>query len=217
MEVPNHGIIVHNIGVANITSLYPYMQLRKRIVHNHYFQPQTTPLAMCSEEQICPICLMVFAMSHKPMRLRCRHQFCKDCIVQWLRRKSECPCCRDDVQKTLYREQYLPSGTRCPVCIEPLEESDSVKLECGCLFCAPCIVRLLRQDSACPVCLDNPYGEKVASRVYLLAWTSSRMADLELEEATFLSRAMPVHRGPLSSSAFRDLFTRPNTARSEIR
>nr|XP_023677918.1 RING finger protein 151 [Paramormyrops kingsleyae] len=47
---------------------------------------------------ICPICQGVLRC---PVRVGCHHIFCKKCILQWLRRKESCPCCRKPIRRNL--------------------------------------------------------------------------------------------------------------------
>ncbi|CAL9237507.1 unnamed protein product [Arabidopsis halleri] len=51
-------------------------------------------------EQDCTICLEELSLGGqtKIMKLFCFHNFHRDCILKWLRRKHSCPTCRDDVQ-----------------------------------------------------------------------------------------------------------------------
>ncbi|KAM7296434.1 TNF receptor-associated factor 6 isoform X3 [Ixodes scapularis] len=46
-------------------------------------------------ELTCPICR---ALLREPVECRCRHVFCKDCIMVWLSTNSTCPLCRVSLQ-----------------------------------------------------------------------------------------------------------------------
>ncbi|KAJ4886673.1 hypothetical protein Rs2_26421 [Raphanus sativus] len=47
-------------------------------------------------EPDCAICLREFG-DQTSTKLHCDHIFHRDCILTWLRRKSSCPTCRDDI------------------------------------------------------------------------------------------------------------------------
>jgi hypothetical protein len=46
------------------------------------------------EETICTICRNTVNRSEKIYRLDCEHRFHKECAIEWLRIKKECPVCR---------------------------------------------------------------------------------------------------------------------------
>lgn len=47
------------------------------------------------EETNCPICLSLIKTN--AIRTYCQHTFCKDCLIEWLRTKDTCPCCRSEL------------------------------------------------------------------------------------------------------------------------
>ncbi|CAD5114167.1 DgyrCDS3309 [Dimorphilus gyrociliatus] len=49
---------------------------------------------LMEEELICSICSELFIC---PMSLQCTHTFCALCIHQWIKRKNECPQCRNPI------------------------------------------------------------------------------------------------------------------------
>ncbi|GFH57162.1 hypothetical protein CTEN210_13638 [Chaetoceros tenuissimus] len=46
----------------------------------------------------CCICLDEFMNGQKRKKLQCQHAFHKECIDEWLKRSTQCPHCRFDVQ-----------------------------------------------------------------------------------------------------------------------
>lgn len=42
----------------------------------------------------CPICLIEFDFGDDLFKTLCNHVFHYHCILDWSKRKSECPCCR---------------------------------------------------------------------------------------------------------------------------
>ena len=59
----------------------------------------------------CYICLEAYAVHDVLVRLPCLHAFHKKCIFQWLRLKSICPCCRQDIKQGMERGQALSSSS----------------------------------------------------------------------------------------------------------
>ncbi|XP_048847848.1 RING finger protein 151 isoform X2 [Brienomyrus brachyistius] len=55
------------------------------------------------QDLICSICRGVLRC---PVRVGCHHVFCKKCILQWLRRKESCPCCRKPIRCNLIFVMY---------------------------------------------------------------------------------------------------------------
>ncbi|XP_065098869.1 RING finger protein 151 [Paramisgurnus dabryanus] len=49
------------------------------------------------------ICVICKAVLRWPVRLTCNHVFCKECILQWMKRQVRCPCCR----KSINQDQML--------------------------------------------------------------------------------------------------------------
>uniref|UniRef100_A0A673K4Q5 RING finger protein 151-like n=1 Tax=Sinocyclocheilus rhinocerous TaxID=307959 RepID=A0A673K4Q5_9TELE len=48
------------------------------------------------DDLICVICRAVLRC---PVRLKCNHVFCKECILQWMKRQVKCPCCRQPIDQ----------------------------------------------------------------------------------------------------------------------
>ncbi|EER18461.1 ring finger protein, putative [Perkinsus marinus ATCC 50983] len=63
-------------------------------------QPSTASREHHQEQ--CMICLNDFAPSDPPLRvLPCSHVFHANCIDEWLRRNTDCPICKDNVQRSM--------------------------------------------------------------------------------------------------------------------
>lgn len=52
--------------------------------------------------QICAICLDSITPKNKCYAVNCMHQFCYDCITQWLQSKKECPLCKRHLVGIMY-------------------------------------------------------------------------------------------------------------------
>ena len=55
----------------------------------------------------CPICQEDLAGMKNPIKLKCEHCFCEECILEWLDRSANCPMCRTVVK---------PAGLRSFAC-----------------------------------------------------------------------------------------------------
>lgn len=55
---------------------------------------------------ICSICREVVVLHDKIVKTTCNHQFCKECIQNWMKIKKTCPICRTKL-KYLYTLHYL--------------------------------------------------------------------------------------------------------------
>ncbi|CAK5067206.1 unnamed protein product [Meloidogyne enterolobii] len=56
----------------------------------------TTPTPECKQNENCTIC---FSEYTSPVKLKCSHIFCSECIRTWLDREHTCPICRTIVTK----------------------------------------------------------------------------------------------------------------------
>lgn len=63
-------------------------------------QPATATSMATVAEWSCPICRE--ASSNIAYVRSCQHQFCRDCIVQWVRKNPSCPLCRRTVHTIIY-------------------------------------------------------------------------------------------------------------------
>lgn len=52
-------------------------------------------------QQTCMICLSDFALGDDCRRLPCNHVFHGSCCLEWLRRCTDCPICKDNVDRAL--------------------------------------------------------------------------------------------------------------------
>mmetsp|Transcript_85322 Transcript_85322/g.236426 ORF Transcript_85322/g.236426 Transcript_85322/m.236426 type:complete len:400 (-) Transcript_85322:180-1379(-) len=52
-------------------------------------------------QQKCMICLGDFVLADECRRLPCRHVFHASCIDEWLRRCTDCPICKDNVDRAI--------------------------------------------------------------------------------------------------------------------
>jgi len=52
-------------------------------------------------QQKCMICLGDFAIADECRRLPCRHVFHTSCVDEWLRRCTDCPICKDNVDRAV--------------------------------------------------------------------------------------------------------------------
>ena len=48
----------------------------------------------------CSICVSDFDKDESIKQLECNHIFHSNCIGEWVKYKSECPCCRSYIQTT---------------------------------------------------------------------------------------------------------------------
>ena len=76
-----------------------------------------------SDEKTCAIC---YEEIENKKRLKCKHEFCKDCITRWVETKSEatCPICREKI--TGFRRQRKNS--------EPVPQAPANYLNWGLTF-----------------------------------------------------------------------------------
>ena len=44
-------------------------------------------------------CVICFETLTKPTITRCKHIFCNKCILEWLKHRNQCPCCRKRISK----------------------------------------------------------------------------------------------------------------------
>lgn len=52
--------------------------------------------------QVCAICLDSIGAKNKCFADNCLHQFCYDCITEWLKSKKECPLCKRHLVRIMY-------------------------------------------------------------------------------------------------------------------
>ncbi len=54
--------------------------------------PSSCTIFTIKEKMDCPICLSLIKTN--AIKTYCEHTFCKDCLIEWLKTKDTCPCCR---------------------------------------------------------------------------------------------------------------------------
>jgi len=54
-----------------------------------------------SSQQVCKVCLVRFAIGDRCRRLPCRHIFHEGCVDTWLRRCTDCPTCKANVDRAI--------------------------------------------------------------------------------------------------------------------
>lgn len=59
------------------------------------------PDAQASSQTTCMICLGEFSEEDACRRLPCRHVFHTSCVDEWLRRCTDCPICKDNVDRAI--------------------------------------------------------------------------------------------------------------------
>ncbi|XP_045205873.1 uncharacterized protein LOC123558059 [Mercenaria mercenaria] len=52
------------------------------------------------KEETCSICISEYKTADNVQMLQCRHEFHKECLLEWLKRNATCPICRQDVKKS---------------------------------------------------------------------------------------------------------------------
>jgi len=55
----------------------------------------------CTEKAAGDECAVCYTCPQRPLLLPCRHAFCAECVVPWLRRCALCPMCRQDLRPNL--------------------------------------------------------------------------------------------------------------------
>lgn len=63
--------------------------------------PPDTEASNQNNQNTCMICLCDFELTENCKRLPCRHVFHSDCIQEWLRRCTDCPICKDNVDRAI--------------------------------------------------------------------------------------------------------------------
>lgn len=90
----------------------------------------------------CSICNEVF---NNPMRLDCGHTYCYECIKTWIKKKNQCPNCRQKIIESLISRDLLAYNI-----INDLEVSCNNENK-GCPWKGP----LLSLENHMKICNDN--------------------------------------------------------------
>lgn len=54
-------------------------------------------MTVSPRDKICAICLMEYEEEEKTMQFPCKHDFHKQCTIEWLKNKVTCPLCRSEL------------------------------------------------------------------------------------------------------------------------
>lgn len=52
----------------------------------------------------CYICLKNFSLKKKVRKLTCKHMFCEECLLPWIKYNSKCPVCKFDFKEEKYKK-----------------------------------------------------------------------------------------------------------------
>jgi len=74
--------------------------------YGRYVREEELAAAREEEDNVCTIC---HDEPSRPIRLRCGHIFCEDCVYEWLQREQTCPLCRCRVRSAVGR--YASDGS----------------------------------------------------------------------------------------------------------
>lgn len=84
--------LAENFGIKNYNKLNK-ADLIENIINNFY--TDVCGFSFSNENLECPIC---FNISENTVKIiNCRHNFCKNCLVNWLEQSNSCPLCRTDL------------------------------------------------------------------------------------------------------------------------
>lgn len=61
------------------------------------------PAESQATQSTCMVCLGEFSVGDSCRRLPCRHLFHSSCVEEWLRRCTDCPICKDNVDRAIRR------------------------------------------------------------------------------------------------------------------
>ena len=104
---------LHVSVMEHADSLPDYFQLRELINHlvgdvdnpNAKPAPEITIVATVlarRRKEKCPICWEALdTLEDMAVATRCKHVFCKDCILSWVSKSQTCPVCRGSTRNTL--------------------------------------------------------------------------------------------------------------------
>lgn len=97
LEVVNQIVLrrLHDMHLRNAENI-----INPVVTLNHQRRsaiPSSCTITSCTikEETNCPICLSLIKTN--AIKTYCEHTFCKDCLIEWLKTKNTCPCCRSEL------------------------------------------------------------------------------------------------------------------------
>merc|ERR1712216_500431 len=74
--------------------------------YGRYVRAEELAASREAEDNVCTIC---HDPPSAPIRLRCGHIFCEECVHEWLQREQTCPLCRCVVRSAMVR--YATDGS----------------------------------------------------------------------------------------------------------
>ncbi len=78
--------------------------------HNEQIiQTLTTKKVTVESKNLCAICLKTYRVGETLFQLECSHHFHTDCIEPWLKRQTQCPTCRRQLQPASKKVQKTNS------------------------------------------------------------------------------------------------------------
>ena len=105
---------------------------------------------MAEEEKDQPIIECPICTDHikNPLILKCKHQFCDECIHSWLEQKNTCPLCR-------MKDPTHPRNSSGVQTWLQVKSKDNVYGECGHGINKKFMKMWLRGHETCPDCGDE--------------------------------------------------------------
>lgn len=95
--IPSEQIIIDDAEQSNITSLISEIigPVHVGLANPEESIMQVAACAHSDEENVCPICQdTINAECH--VKTKCRHSYCKPCILEWFKQHVTCPLCNAD-------------------------------------------------------------------------------------------------------------------------
>ena len=64
-----------------------------------YYRNKKPIFTVADQVGCCAICLEDTGIDAGACQLRCKHHFCRSCIVEWYFQNDTCPCCRAEIER----------------------------------------------------------------------------------------------------------------------